>query len=377
MSNIINKKTPPKGIVEHRRFESSHIYPTTKRDYWIYVPSQYTDKDPACLMVFQDGEAYVHDNGPVKAAKVFDELIHNNEMPITIGIFVSPGLIDQTSNRDKEYVATGDVYARFLLEDIIPEVSKDYQLVSDPSGRAICGMSDGGLCAFAVAWQRTDVFSKVVCHIASFARHIEGADFPYLVRQTRNKPKPLRVFMADGKNDLNLDEGNWTLGNLNMASALQFAKYDYRLELGPGGHDLAHGGELFPETLRWIWRDHPSVKTQVQAYEDILGEWEMTTNFYGKLIKSNLSIRQGTDSLSATLRDENEGELDITEITYQGGALRYSHEPFSFHQNWGKGVTKAMLALVRFKNGMFEGTLSGLTEIGTSYDYTLIGRRIS
>ena len=145
-------------------------------------------------MVFQDGEAYVNDDGPVKAAKIFDDLIHNEEMPITIGIFVSPGLINQTSTRADEYVATGDVYARFLLEEIIPEVSKDYRLVNDRDGRAICGMSDGGLCAFAVAWQRTDIFSKVICHIASFARHIEGADFPHLVRKTRNSPKPLREY---------------------------------------------------------------------------------------------------------------------------------------------------------------------------------------
>ena len=375
MPNILKKEQSPKGKVEHRRFESSHIYPGTKRDYWIYIPSQYQDTSPACLMVFQDGEAYVNDDGPVKAAKIFDDLIHNEEMPITIGIFVSPGLINQTSTRADEYVATGDVYARFLLEEIIPEVSKDYRLVNDRDGRAICGMSDGGLCAFAVAWQRTDIFSKVICHIASFARHIEGADFPHLVRKTRNSPKPLRVFLADGKNDLNLDEGNWTLGNLSMASALQFSKYDYRLELGPGGHDLTHGGKLFPETLRWLWRDYPGVKNALPAYEEILGEWEMTTNFYGTLTKTRLFISKKNGLLSGTLQDETKGEIAIRDITYQGRSLKYSHTPFPFQAKWGKGVTRTMLALLRFDEGKLKGTLSGICETDTSYDYALSGAR--
>lgn len=376
MSKNIEKEQPPKGRVEHRRFESSRIYPATKRDYWIYIPSQYQETCPACLMVFQDGQAYVNDDGPVKAARVFDELIHNEEMPVTIGIFVSPGLINQISTRSEEYVATGDVYARFLLEEIIPEVSKDYLLVNNRAGRAICGMSDGGLCAFAVAWQRTDFFSKVICHIASFARHIEGADFPHLVRQTRNSPKPLRVFLADGKNDLNLNEGNWTLGNLNMASALQFSKYDYRLELGPGGHDLAHGGELFPETLRWLWRDYPSVKTTLPAYEEILGEWEMTTNFYGTHSKTSLFISKKNDALLGTIQDEREGEIAIGDITYQGRSLQYSHTPFSFQAKWGKSATRTMLALLRYEKGTLKGTLSGICATDTSYDYTFSGVRI-
>ena len=223
----------PKGAVAPRRWLASKVYPGTARDYWVYVPAQYDGSRPACLMVFQDGGGYLHAKGQVRAPTVMDNLIHKGRMPVTIGIFVNPGtLADGGSNRGVEYVARGDVYARFLLEEIIPEVGGDYSLVEDAAGRAICGMSDGGLCAFAVAWERPDRFSKVISHIGSFVRSIDGEDFPWKVRQTRRHPKPLRVFLQDGENELNIEEGNWTIGNLNMASALTYGRYDHRFELG-------------------------------------------------------------------------------------------------------------------------------------------------
>lgn len=365
----------PEGKVEQRTWQNSRIYPRTIRDYWVYVPAQYDASEPACLMVFQDGGAYVHAEGQVRATTVFDNLIHKGQMPVTIGIFVSPGMIGEESNRAVEYVDRGDVYARFLMEEIIPEVSKDYRLVDDREGWAICGMSDGGLCSFAVAWQRNDVFSKSICHIASFARHVEGGDFAHLVRQTRGKPKPLRVFLADGENDLNLDEGNFTLGNLNLASALQFAKYDYRLEMGPGGHDLSHGGELFPETMRWIWRDYPGVRALPAAYDDVLGQWDMVTNVFGRTFNSVLSITLDGDSLCATLRDEEDGELEVTDITFDGGTLTYRYIPSTSQANWGKGTTRSMIALLRARDETLTGTLSGLSDGETSYDYALTGER--
>ncbi len=371
------KKDVPEGKVEQRIWQTSSIYPNTTRDYWVYIPAQYDASEPACVMVFQDGEAYVHAEGQVRATIVLDNLIHKGEMPVTIGIFVSPGMIGEESNRAVEYVDRGEVYARFLMEEIIPEVSKDYSLVDDRAGWSICGMSDGGLCSFAVAWQRNDVFSKSICHIASFARHVEGGDFAHLVRQTRNDPKPLRVFLVDGENDLNLDQGNWTLGNINLASALQFAKYDYRLEMGPGGHDLAHGGELFPETLRWIWRDYPGVKTLPTAHDEVLGQWNMVTNLFGHKLNSVLSITLDGDSLCATLRDENDGELEITDITFDAGTLTYCYIPPTSQTNWGKGTTSSMIALLRVKDGTMTGTLSGLSDGETSYDYALTGERTS
>ena len=158
----------PRGTVTKHTWDASRIYPDATHEYWVYVPAQYTDTEPACVMVFQDGEGYVSLEGSVRAPTVFDNLIHKGEMPVTIGIFINPGrkkhLYDQ---RRIQYVPLDDTYARFLLEEILPEVGKDYNLVGEPSGRAICGMSDGGLCAFTVARERPDAFSKVISHVGS------------------------------------------------------------------------------------------------------------------------------------------------------------------------------------------------------------------
>ena len=144
----------PQGTVTKDVWHSK-IFPETVRDYWVYVPAQYDGNKPACVMVFQDGHAYVDETGDFRVPVVFDNLIHKGEMPVTIGIFINPGHEGerppqnpwQASNRSFEYDTLSDQYARFLLEEILPEVGKQYKLTDDPECRAICGISSGGICA--------------------------------------------------------------------------------------------------------------------------------------------------------------------------------------------------------------------------------------
>jgi enterochelin esterase family protein len=159
-----------------------------------------------------------------------------------------------------EYTTLDDTYARFLLEDMLPEVAKDYNFVDDASGRGICGSSAGGICSFTVGWECPDAFSKVISLIGGYVGVPGGGDYPSLIRRTRGNPKPIRIFLQDTETDLNGRMGNFTLGNLQMESALKFAGYDYRFEMGSGGHDLEHAGSILPDILRWLWRDYPGVK---------------------------------------------------------------------------------------------------------------------
>jgi enterochelin esterase family protein len=259
----------PRGEVKKYSW-TSEVFPGTVRDYWVYVPKQYDPKKPACVMVFQDGGGYVDAKRDFRAPIVFDNLIHKEEMPVTIGIFINPGTIPATekdqkgrSNRSFEYDTLSDQYARFLEKEILPEVSKQYNLRKDAAGRAICGISSGGICAFTVAWERPDLFSKVLSHVGSFT-NIRGGDvYPGRIRKTEKKP--IRVFLQDGSADLDNMHGNWPLANQQMAAALKFAGYDYRFEFGTGGHNGKHGGAILPESLRWLWRDQvnpPAPKEQ-------------------------------------------------------------------------------------------------------------------
>ncbi|MEX0727367.1 MAG: alpha/beta hydrolase-fold protein [Planctomycetaceae bacterium] len=254
----------PQGAVSQGQW-TSEIFPGTVRDYWIYIPAQYTAAKPACVMVFQDGGGYVNPEGQQRATVVMDNLIHKGDMPVTIGIFLSPGVVPATeegqkprNNRSFEYDTLSDQYARFLLEEILPFVGESYNLTDDPEERAICGISSGGICAWTVAWEHPEAFRKVLSQIGSFT-NIRGGDvYPSLIRKTERKP--IRVFLQEGSNDLDNLHGNWPLANQQMAAALKFAGYDYEFVMGDGGHSAKHGGAILPESMRWLWKDRVEKK---------------------------------------------------------------------------------------------------------------------
>ncbi len=256
----------PRGEVFEFVWDKSEVYPGTIRRYYIYVPAQYQSSQPAALMVFQDGHAYLNPTGDYRAPTVLDNLIHNKDIPITIGVFIDPGHLDtplppkpgwrpRPANRSVEYDTLSDRYANFLLEEIIPEVRNSYNITDDPEGWAISGISSGAICAFTVAWERPDRFRKVQSHIGSFTNIRGGHNYPALIRKGSDK-KPLRIFLQDGSADLDNIHGNWPLANKQMYAALKFRDYDVRFEYGTGAHNSNHAGSLFPDSLRWLWRDY-------------------------------------------------------------------------------------------------------------------------
>ena len=251
----------PKGKVTQFKWNTSEVFPGTERDCWLYIPDQYDGKTPAWVMVFQDGGSYyVAEKGQFRVPIVFDNLIHKKEMPVTVGVFINPGSFPSAnpkgparSNRSFEYDSLSTKYAKFLEKEILPEVEKTVKLRSDAAGRAICGISSGGICAFTVAWERPDLFSKVLSHVGSFTNISGGDAYPGLIRKTEKKN--IRVFLQDGCGDLDNLHGNWPLANLSMTSSLQYMEYDYKFVYGDGGHNGKHGGAILPDSLRWLWRE--------------------------------------------------------------------------------------------------------------------------
>jgi enterochelin esterase family protein len=248
----------PKGTIEQFKWKSD-VFAGTVRDVWVYVPAQYDKEKPAALMVFQDGGNYQNSKGQFRVPIVFDNLIRKKEIPVMVGIFINPGVFEGKdpkkggSNRSFEYDTLSDQYARFLEKEILPEVGKKVNLRQDAAGRGICGISSGGICAFTVAWERPDLFSKVLSHVGSFTNIRGGDRYPGMIRKT--PAKSIRVFLQDGTGDLDNEHGNWWLGNLQMEKALAYKKrYDFQVAWGDGGHNGKHGGAILPESLRWLWR---------------------------------------------------------------------------------------------------------------------------
>ncbi len=258
-----SKKQPgvPEGkLIQMPKWESK-IFAGTTRDWWVYVPAQYKAESPACVMVFQDGQ-----NAKNYTPVIFDNMIAKGEIPVTVGIFISPGAFsDGKSNRSVEYDTLSDKYARFLLEEILPEVEKTYKLRHDAASRAIGGISSGGICAWTVAWERPNEFSKVLSWVGSFTNIQHGSTFRegghnYEAMIRKAPKRPIRIFMQDGENDLDNANGNWPLANQTLAKSLAFAGYDFKFVYGNGFHSDRHGRAIMPDSLRWLWRDYKAEK---------------------------------------------------------------------------------------------------------------------
>ena len=275
----------PKGRLEGPFEFHSTIIAGTVRRYWIWVPAQYNPKKPANVLVFQDGQRATNPEGNLRVPQAMENMIGQGKMPVTIGIFITPGNLSEAypdnlgmsnpDHRKEEYDALNDSYARFLIEEMLPEVGKQYNLTNDPEKRVIGGTSSGAICAFTVAWQRPDVFRRVISMIGSYTSigYLPAADgkpmtpggdlYPTLIR--KNPIKPIRIYLQDGSHDLSNEHGNWFLANQQMLSAFEYAnatadknkvlgaRYEVQHNWGDGAHSDVQGGVLLPEILKWIW----------------------------------------------------------------------------------------------------------------------------
>jgi enterochelin esterase family protein len=236
----------------------------------VYVPAQYDGKKPANVLVFHDGARAINPTGVIRAPQVLENLIAKKQIPVTVGVFITPGQLGDTfpdtigtgnpNNRSVEYDSLGDAFARMLIDEILPEVGKTYKLATEPENRAIGGSSSGGICAFNVAWERPKEFRNVISFIGSFTDIKGGHVYPDLIRKADKKP--LRVFLQDGELDNRSPQRptyDWYLQNQKMIEALKEKGYDHAAVVGQGGHSDDHGGAMLPLMLRWVWRDHPDV----------------------------------------------------------------------------------------------------------------------
>ena len=251
------------GEVMKFTLSDSQLYPGTQREVLVYVPQQYDATKPACLLVCMDGILY-------DATTVMDNLIASGEMPVTIGVFVNPGVVyDENGevvryNRCKEFDSTDDTFSRFIENEVLAKVEgmktasgKTVLLSKDANDRAITGASSGGIAAFSVAWNRPDLYSRVYTTVGTFVAMRGGNNYSNIVRKT--EPKPLRIYMQDGWYDVwNPIFGEWFEHNLLMESAFNFAGYEVFHKWDRGNHSIKYGTIAFPDAMRWLWKGYPA-----------------------------------------------------------------------------------------------------------------------
>jgi len=284
----------PKGEQIKFEFAGSKIFPGTTREVIVYVPRQYDGTKPACVYVNQDGLQW-------GAPTVFDNLIARGDMPVTIGVFVRPGVVKAAQpavaldryNRSYEYDGLGDAYARFLLEELLPAVEtkttadgRALKLSKSGNDRMIGGSSSGAIAAFTAAWERPDAFTRVFSNVGTFVGIRGGDRYHSLVR--KYEPKLLRVFLVDGSNDNNIYAGDWWMANQTLQRALEFSGYEVRHVWGEGGHNARHGTAVFPDAIKWLWSGWPApVKSAAPTKNAVLAavlipgeEWQLVAEGY-------------------------------------------------------------------------------------------------
>jgi enterochelin esterase-like enzyme len=292
----------PQGKLSERHVHVSKTYDGMKSDYWVYIPAEYDPKVPAALMVFTDGQSYIRREGNLQALNVFDNLIAAHRMPVTIFVMTSPGDIADSPDtptykfvshfaeeqhrtpkdamRSTEYDTVSDRYAHFLVDELLPEALAGLNVRTDAYSRAISGSSSGGICAFNVAWQMPNQFSRVQSWIGSFTAiqwherpdvTAGGQDFPDMV--LRGPKRNIRVWSQDGSGDQEKDRGSWPLDNIRMANAFHLSGYDFHFSFGKGTHNPSQGEAEMPESMAWLWRDYDPAKIG-QTYEQDPAEKE-------------------------------------------------------------------------------------------------------
>jgi enterochelin esterase family protein len=264
----------PKGRLIGPTTLPSEVFPGTAHTYWVYVPQQYDSSQPAALMIFNDGQAMIDMQGDLRIPNVLDNLIWRREIPVIVAVFIDPGRTpeqpeptprdwgDKTSNRRIEYNTLDDKYAKVIVDELMPVITKQYNISADPDMHAIAGSSSGAIAAFTVAWERPDQFHKVISTVGSFVNIRGGYVYPEKI--LAEEPKPIRVFLQDGVNDnraLHNDDydpnRDWHYQNIRLLEALTRKGYDVNYTWGIGLHGQKQGGAIYPEMMRWLWRDYP------------------------------------------------------------------------------------------------------------------------
>lgn len=229
--------------------------------WYLYVPAQYQPGHAAALMVFNDGYLYnsvpgITEDAPFNAPTVFDNLIHEGSMPVTIGVFIWPGTNDGhkvgggDGGRSRQYDTPNDQYGKFLLEEFLPaNVLNAYDIVSDPDGWAIAGHSSGGIASIIAGWYYPDNFRKILTASPSFPN--TGGVFPSIFED--EPAKPLRIYHLAGSNDL----GGFKGANDDAALIFEQLGYHYRYRPGEDQHYPPRAAIAdFPDALRWLWRGY-------------------------------------------------------------------------------------------------------------------------
>ena len=272
----------PKGNVVHFTMDStdSRLYPGIAknapgqivpyhRNVTVYIPAQYVAGTPAPFLVSQDSM------GRGQIPTILDNMIAAHRLPVMVAVMIDSGGGDSLgSERGLEYDTVSGRYAEFIETEVLPRITKDYQVTftKNPEGRMMMGGSSGGAAAFSAAWFHPEWYHRVLTYSGTYVNQ-QSPENPASPRGAweyharfipQLKRKPLRVWMEVGENDNRSHDAeatlhNWVMANERMADVLKAKHYAYQFVFAQNaGHvDGRVVSQTLPEALEWVWHGYP------------------------------------------------------------------------------------------------------------------------
>lgn len=233
------------GSIEERTIESAAF--GGPRQVQVYLPARFRRTRRYPLLIVHDGRDYV---GFANLQQTLDNLIHRLELPPLVACLI------QSPDRLREYAAD-ERHARFLVEDLVPQLEAEYPLVKHSNARGLLGASFGAVASLHCAWRHPGTFGRLLLQSGSFVfteigDHGRGPLFDPVVafvnefKKAPGKPAE-QVFLSCGVYE------SLIYFNRSLVPTLQDAGMAVRFKEANDGHNWENWRDRLRDGLTWLF----------------------------------------------------------------------------------------------------------------------------
>ena len=217
------------------------------REIRVYLPPRYRPNRRHRLLLLHDGDDYLKYS---RLAAVLDNLTTAREIPPLVVGLLNP------RDRLREYAADRQ-HARFVVEEVLPEIERRYPVIAEPGARCLGGASFGAVASLATAWYYPQTFDMLMLQSGSFAftdigRHHRGPVFDPVVafmnqfRRQIGRPTR-RAYLSCGVYEGLIYE------NRSLVPQLQGAGWEVLYEEARDGHNWENWRDRLRPALTWLF----------------------------------------------------------------------------------------------------------------------------
>jgi enterochelin esterase-like enzyme len=247
---LTQKVDVAKGAFQKETVKSAFLEMANPRNIWVYMSPGAPLLNPNVLILFDGNSTY---QSRVPTAVILDNLYAAKKISQTVAIFVDNG--GPARNVDMNF---SDAFVKFLTDELLPQVQREYKFKADPARTALGGDSLCGTIAAYAALQRPDVFGEVLAQSGAFQfnnRHdVDNEEPEWLARQFAAKARSNVFFYLDvGQMEDRPGEGTSLLAaNRHLRDILRAKGYRVQYSEVYSDHDPVHWRRTLPDALTAI-----------------------------------------------------------------------------------------------------------------------------